>query len=95
MVVLPSDATELPRKLAFDIAQLKKTSGLINGGFAPLPDLGKIDQAAAAQDADKRSGSLLEVNLALYNRKPQFPLRNLLGRHDVQVVRNREPAPLP
>lgn len=96
MVSMVSGATQIPRVFVFDIKQLVKTSGLINGEFAPLARLDKIDDQADAQTVAKERADLLSVNIALASRKPRFlGLFRPPPIDTVQNVRNQTPMPPP
>jgi hypothetical protein len=62
MVAMAINPVELPRVLVFDIAQLRKTSQLLQGGFLELPNMSKIDASVNAQTKLKRKARLIELN---------------------------------
>lgn len=63
MVTMAINPAELPRVLVFDIAQLRKTSQLLQGGFLELPNMSKIDDSVNAQTRLKRKARLIELNV--------------------------------
>ncbi|MCP4849294.1 MAG: hypothetical protein GY899_15245 [Verrucomicrobiaceae bacterium] len=63
MVAMPTNAEELPRVLVFDIAQLRETSQLLQGGFPELPNMSKIDDSINTQSKLKSKARLIELNV--------------------------------
>ncbi len=50
-----------PRQLQFDIPRFLKTSPLVKGFKAPLPNADAIDRAVAAYEADERRGFIEKI----------------------------------
>lgn len=74
MVIMKPDAKRLPNAVRVDLRKLMKTSSLINPNLfkgtksmkvEPLPSINLIESAADKQDAQRKSGELVETNLAI------------------------------
>ena len=56
MVAFPANARSFPQKVKVDLARIKNTSLLMEGGLGKLPDMTRVDRQISTQKRTARSG---------------------------------------
>jgi len=57
MVAFPSNARRFPQKVKVDLARIKDTSLLMNGGMGNLPDMSRVDREISTQNKQTRDAN--------------------------------------
>jgi len=81
-----------PRQFQFDIPRFIKTSPLVKGFKAPLPNAAAIDRAVAAYEDDERRGFIERSNVMVSTKPRHMALVGTVLPLDVVAQQNQNPG---
>jgi hypothetical protein len=84
-----------PRFAQFDIPRFLKTSPLVKGFKAPLPNAAALDRAVAAYESDERRGFIEKTNVMVSTRPRHISFVGQLPLDVVAQLRSQNPGFLP
>jgi hypothetical protein len=81
-----------PRMAQFDIPRFVKTSPLVKGFTAPLPNAAEVNRAIAAYETDERRGFIDKTNVMVSTRPRTLALVGQLPLDVVAELKNQNPG---